>query len=294
MFTSLDMKRYNHHGLSIAYERRGRGTPILLLHNGGMSHTIWRDVAPGLARDHEVFALDLLGFGASARPGHGYSLAHHVEIVGGFIEHLRLAPVALVGNCMGSAIAMTHALQQPAAVSALVLINPLTEATFRAGSMGTWLGLRRQAPRLVEPLLAVLRRFRVPRFLHRRMIALQLGRLGRASRLDRNAELCACYDSPDQLRSLLGVFDDMASYRRLDEITPPAGVPPITMIWGAENRVLSAAAGRVLAERWRVARSERLGGCGHLPMLEQPERVAAIIAGALAGLPQAAVRSVAR
>lgn len=53
------MEIFSYQGRQVAYIRRGQGTPIVFLHNGGTSHIIWQAQLDALAREHEVWALDL-------------------------------------------------------------------------------------------------------------------------------------------------------------------------------------------------------------------------------------------
>jgi pimeloyl-ACP methyl ester carboxylesterase len=271
------MEEFAFRGLPVKYAHEGAGAPVILLHNGGASHTIWRDVIPNLAASHEVFALDLPGFGASAKPGSGYTLGNYVEMIGDLVDLHGLKPVSLVGNCMGSAMSLAFADDRPADVRALVLVNPLTDATFTGGWLGPLLRARKLAPGLSRLTYSALGPLRLPDWVGVLSLRFQLGKQGVSRGLQKTEELCECYSSPGQMRSLLGVLDDLVNYAVLDRMSPGDGFPPICTIWGLQNRILSPDAGRRLNVTLRPRRQEWLPGCGHLVMLEQPDEVARII-----------------
>ena len=264
-------------GLPIRYSRAGRGDPIIMLHNGGSCHAIWDDVAERLSAEHEIFALDLLGFGESAKPGSGYTLDNYVSMLDEFLTSLGLSGVTLVGNCMGCAISLSYSERNPENVRALVLCNPLTEATFLAGWLGPFLRMRKRFPGISRRIYRVLGRLRFTDRIGSLATLFQFGPLGRARKVHRNPALCACYASEGQMESLLGVLDDLPNYSVIDRLVPGEVFPPICTIWGLKNRVLSPKAGMRLNAALRPVRQEWLAGCGHLPMLEQPDEVFLII-----------------
>jgi pimeloyl-ACP methyl ester carboxylesterase len=268
---------FHFHGLPIKYSRVGQGDPVVMLHNGGASHAIWDEVSDRLAGEYELFALDLLGYGESAKPGHGYTLDNYVVMLEEFVDSRGLSGIRLVGNCMGCAISLTYTDRHTESVKALVLCNPLTEATFLGGWLGPFLWMREHFPSLSRRFYRVLGRIRFTNWIGSLVTLFQLGPLGRARKVHRNPDLCACYANSGQMKSLLGVLDDLANYSVVDRLVPREGFPPICTVWGLENRVLSPKAGCRLNASLRPVRQEWLPGCGHLPMLEQPDEVATII-----------------
>lgn len=266
------METFQYGPHSIRYVRRGTGAPLVLLHNGGTSHAIWTDVVP-LLDGYGIFALDLLGFGASSKPGRDYELDTHVDILSAFIDAHALAPVFLVGNCMGSAISLSFAIRRPEAVRAMVLINTLTTGTFAKGIYGPMKSWPDRAPGLVSLMSKIPVGARFGRF----GVRSQLGKAGIARRVHDREELRAGYASAAQSHALLSILADIPHYAPLDRFVPPPDFPPICTVWGLENRVLRAKEGRAFVDTLNPARQEWLEGCGHLPMLDRPDSVAAIV-----------------
>lgn len=273
----MALESFDFRGLPIAYAHTGEGEPVIMLHNGGSSHAIWDEVASRLAGRYEIFALDLLGFGDSAKPGTGYTLDNYVAMLESFIRSLGLDRVALVGNCMGCAISLAFTDRHPEMVRAVVLCNPLTESTFLGGWLGPLLWLRERLPGINRQVYRVLGHLKLTNGIGSAATLLQVGPRGRARSVHRKPELSGAYAATGQLESLLGVLDDLENYSAIDNLAPRPGFPPICTIWGLKNKVVSPKAGRRLNATLHPARQEWLSESGHLLMLEQPDEVAAII-----------------
>lgn len=281
--TGDSMERIQLDDVSVAYERHGAGPSVLFIHNGGTSRRIWRDQCNSMSARYDTIAIDLPGFGDSPLPLEKLQFSRYVEIVEGLIESLDVIPLSIVGNCMGANIAAAVASKHPRWVSAVVLINPLTEATFSAGQLGPLHKLERWAPRTSAALRRISRAVVLPGVAAKVALRFQVGPKGAASGIARDPELIACNRRGEQLPALIDVLDDMDAYGQLDREGPDAGLP-ICTIWGAQNRVLSAKAGVRLNDVLGPDRSEVFEGCGHLVMLEDPQAVTQIIEEFLTGI----------
>lgn len=270
------MKTFAHDGRTIAYRDVGTGPAILLLHNGGSSSSIWRHQIEALAERHRVVAVDLPGFGRSPRPSTPARLADLVELIEALIRTEDLAPVLLVGNCMGTNIAVSLARRSPEMVTGVLAVNPLTEASFDGGRIGLLHRMERLAAGPTRVVRSLSRRLRAPRPVGVATLRFQLGDKGVAAGVHHDPELLACQVRSDQLPALVDVLDDMDAYGTLDREEASTG-RPVWIVWGAQNRVLSRRKAAHLQRTLAAERVEVLQGTGHLPMLEDPDTVTALI-----------------
>ena len=116
----------------------GSGPPVLLLHGHPRTHATWHRVAPLLARSHTVVCPDLRGYGESSKPP---TTADHAPYAKramaadclALMRALGHERLAVAGHDRGAYVALRTALDHPAAVTALAVLDavPIGEALAR-------------------------------------------------------------------------------------------------------------------------------------------------------------------
>lgn len=143
----------------IHYEVLGRGRPLILLHGWVGSWRYWIPVMQAASLAYRTYAIDLFGFGDTAKDRQRYSLEEQSKLVGKFLEQMGIGRVALLGHGLGGLVALMYSAQNPDIVDRVMAVScPLeaesVSARLKTGSplgLAEWL-LDRNS--LTEPALA--------------------------------------------------------------------------------------------------------------------------------------------
>ena len=257
------------------------GPVMVLVHGLGGSHLNW-DLFGPLVREHaRVFAVDLPGFGRSEPGGRTASVAANVAVLHRFLTEVVGEPAVLVGNSMGGMISILEAGEHPDAVRGLVLLDPAVPGPRRA----------------LDPLVAVTFALYALPFVGERFLWLRRRRASAVSRVREMLALCGV--DPDQVprgvidrsvtlleeredvdgmdraflaaaRSLLRLLADPRRYR---SAMTSIGAP-VLLVHGDRDRLVPVAAARDIARRHPAWRYTEMAGVGHIPQLQEPDRLA--------------------
>jgi len=254
----------------------GAGPPIVLLHAGIVDARAWEPLTPHLVKaGHRVVAFDRRGIGGSVTDDVDYSNRADVVAV---LDALGIGRACLVGNSIGSIIALDTALDYPTRVSAVVSVAPGIGGYWPPQPTGLEAELFAEAERLEEA-------GDDPDAIADLDVRLWLDGPGQPS--DR---------LPAALRDAVRAMDRAIAdpgrvVGRPIPLEPPAidrlesvSVPVLAVV-GALDAAESAAAAQVLVERVPSARAVLMPDVAHLIGLEAPAGLAALIADFLA--PQA-------
>jgi pimeloyl-ACP methyl ester carboxylesterase len=252
----------------IEYDRRGSGEPLILIHSLGTDRHVWAPVLDALAAERNVVAVDLPGFGASRELSSDAppSPARLAEAVARFARVLGLERPHVAGNSLGGWVALELAVAGHARSA-----TAIAPAGLWPRPLGPRPSVARGAARAALPALSQLLASPRAREL---ALAATMAHPERVSREDAVRLVRAYAQAPGYetvnaaMRS--GRFEDLAS---IDV--------PVTLAWPDRDRLV----GRP-AQLPANVRNVVLHGCGHVPMWDDPEQVAAVLlAGSRSPLP---------
>ncbi|CAL9389495.1 putative protein [Streptomyces sp. enrichment culture] len=254
--------------VALSYARAGRGEPLLLLHGIGHHRQAWDPVVDILAAEREVIAVDLPGFGAS--PSLPDDLAHDLPTMnaalGALCEALELGRPHVAGNSLGGLLALEMGREKLVrSVTALSPAGFWTRAE-RRYAFAVLLGMRRVAERLPLPLVRRLARSAAGRAALTSTIYARPGRRSPEAVVAETLALAGATGFAETLRAGTAV-------RFTDDVP---GIP-VTVAWGARDRLLVPRQGVRAKRIIPRARLVRLPGCGHVPMNDDPALVARVI-----------------
>jgi pimeloyl-ACP methyl ester carboxylesterase len=108
--------------LTIHYEIKGNGKPLIILHGMGNNSQSWKKQLKGLSEQYTVIAWDAPGYGLSSDPKEELKeFKQFADVLKGFIENLGYESVILLGHSMGSAIALNFCYRFQNLVEGLII-----------------------------------------------------------------------------------------------------------------------------------------------------------------------------
>ncbi len=110
----------------IKYTKRGTGSPLLLIHDliVGSSGYEYRKIVDDLSKDHELYVLDLLGYGLSDKPNMTYTNYLYVQLILDFIKNVIGEKTDIVASGDSSSIAIMACHNDPESIRNVILLNP--------------------------------------------------------------------------------------------------------------------------------------------------------------------------
>jgi pimeloyl-ACP methyl ester carboxylesterase len=265
--------------MALAYERTGRGDPLVLLHGTGSHRQMWQPVLDRLAAERDAIAPDLPGHGESAPlPEPAVTPERFADVIEELLDELGVGQAHLAGNSLGGGIALVLGARGRAlSVTSLSPIGFWTpkEAEFCRRSIG----FAATAARVLEPVAPLI----LGNPVGRTLTSAQL--VGRPWRMSAEQSVGAMRNlgrSPGRRAAMDG-------YRRW-RFVPDRPLPcPVSIAWAQHDRLLPSRQAERARRALPSARHLILRGCGHVPTWDDPEQIARVLLeGSSGGAPASA------
>ncbi|WP_372735528.1 alpha/beta fold hydrolase [Nocardioides sp.] len=268
------------HGRHLAVRRAGTGPSIVFIHGMAGSLTTWDPVFEGLAKNHDVIAVDLPGHGESSRLRGDYSLGSLAAAVRDVLDELEVTTATVVGHSLGGGIAMQFMYQFPERCERLILVS--------AGGLGREVTPMLRALTIPGAGLALAGGAHLQGQRHLAAAGRVVRPLARRvwNDLPYMLRQMSTLDDPETRRSFLATINAVIDVggqgiNATERLHLAAGLPTL-IVWGDKDRMIPISHGRAAAEAVPHSRFEPIAGAGHYPHEDNPDLFASLVADFMA------------
>lgn len=255
-----------------------QGLPIVFIHGYAAMIEHWKPIVRSVARRHRFYALDLYGFGRSARPHGQPTRERWARQVATFVREVVGEPAVIVGHSMGGVVATEVARRFPELTHKLVLVNssgmqvverpPSAVDLFMLDTLG--------APLIGEALAGL---FTNPLSLEWSVRQGLLSAYHRKARV--TPELVETFTAPLRRHGAASYLAVSRNFRGLVlDAAPDEVKAPTLLIWGEEDRSIPPSDAHAIKQRIIPhADIAFLSDTGHCPFDEDPETFSTTLLG---------------
>ncbi len=239
-------------GINIAYERRGQGSPLVLIHGYPLDHTTWDEVAPLLEKDFDLIIPDLRGFGESDVMEADDSIIDFASDIAGLLTRLKIHRSFLAGHSMGGYVALAFAREFPERVSGLGMVSSQMQADSPERKESRYASAKQVLASGVGSVVETL----TPKLTaDPRIQAFVKGLMSKQRPLGVFTALEAMAERPDST-DLFSTFQF-----------------PVAIVHGDADALIPVERGREMKAALPSAHYSELPGVGHMSMMEKPASV---------------------
>ena len=247
------METINVNGIRLAYERRGTGSPLVLLHGYPLDHHLWDEVVPLLQDTFDLIVPDLRGFGESSTVDSFYAMEDIASDIAALLDHLEIEKTAIVGHSMGGYVALAFARLYPERITGLGLVSTQVLADAPDRRDGRYKSAAEVADKGIASVVAAM----TPKFTSD-------ARLQEFARESMERQQPAAY-----IGALKAMAERVDSTPLLSSLTVP-----VVIVHGDADSLIPIDRAREVKAALPNAHLVDIGGAGHMPMMEAKEKSA--------------------
>lgn len=248
------MEFVNVNGIDLAYERRGSGSPLVLLHGYPLDHFIWSAVSIKLVKEgFDLILPDLRGFGKSTTLDTPYLLDDFADDIAGLLDHLGIHKTAIAGHSMGGYVTLAFAKRYPERVGGLGLISSQVLADSPERKEGRYKSASDVQEKGIQGVVEAM-----------------------TPKMTPNTDLHGLVREIMQRQApnaFIGALKAMAERGDASDLITGLQVP-VVLIHGDADELIPIDRAREVKKLLPHANLVEIQGIGHLPMLEAPEKTA--------------------